>query len=302
MRRAGLVGCLLVALVTRAAGAPDPTRPGKLRVGVTSLAAVDASRGDRALAIELWYPARAAGRDAAPLARRHPLVLIAHGLCGSRLYYDYLATHLVSHGFVVAAVDFPGVTRAACDAGPPSVSPTDLALDLSVVARALHDTAGPFGTWARRVRGRASGLVGNSLGGIAVVEAARTDPSFTAIVGLAPAVTAGAAPALVDLAPRRAWMILGATGDALVGFDQWTRPFFEGLPAPAFLVRFTGGSHSGFSDENPETEPDPRQAQHDATLRYATPFLLRYLAHEKRFARHLRSRDDGLASLTARPR
>lgn len=302
MRRASLAVCLLVALATGAAGARDPARPGKLRVGVTGLVTVDASRGDRSLAIELWYPARAPGRDTAPLARRHPLVLIAHGLCGSRLYYDYLATHLASHGFIVAAVDFPGVTRAACDAGQLSVSVGDLALDLSFVARALHDTGGPFRGWARRVRGDTTGLVGNSLGGIAVVEAARADPSFTAIVGMAPAVNAGVAPSLVDLVPRRAWMILGATGDELVSFEAWTRPFFEGLPPPAFLVRFAGGSHSGFSDENPETEPDPRQAQHDATLRHATPFLAKYLAREKRFARHLRSRDDGLVSLTARPR
>jgi hypothetical protein len=84
---------------------------------------------------------------------------------------------------------------------------------------------------------------------------------------LAPAVNAGSAAPLGELLPRRTWMVMGATGDALVSFTGWTQPFFEALPAPAFLVRFTGGSHTGFSDENPETEPDPRQAQHDAAKR-----------------------------------
>jgi hypothetical protein len=97
-------------------------------------------------------------------------------------------------------------------------------------------------------------------------------------------------------------MIMGATGDATVSFADWTQPFFEGLPAPAFLARFTGGSHTGFSDENPETEPDPRQAQHDVTKRYATPFLIKYLAHKKKFARVLRSSDDGTVALIARPK
>jgi len=69
----------------------------------------------------------------------------------------------------------------------------------------------------------------------------------------------------------------------------------------SFLVRFTGGSHTGFSDENPETEPDPRQAQHDVTKRYATPFLLKYLAHKNKFGRRLRANDDGVAALVARP-
>jgi hypothetical protein len=128
------------------------------------------------------------------------------------------------------------------------------------------------------------------------------DSAFTAIVGLAPAVSAAAAPPLVDLTPRRAWMMMGATGDDLVSFPGWTQPFFEGLPAPAFLVRFTGGSHTGFSDENPETTPDPRQAQHDATKRFATPFLLKYLAHENKFARRLRPSDDGSVALIARPK
>ena len=293
---------LVLVLATSAPAASDLTRPGRLAVGVTTADAVDESRGNRTLQVEVWYPARRAARDAEPVRKRHPLVLIVHGLCGSRLYYDYLATHLASHGFVVAAPDLPGVTRAACDAGPPVLDIAGLALDLSFVARELRDVTGPLGTWARRVRGAATGIIGNSLGGIVVVEAVKQDPSFTAIVGLAPAVGGGAAPPLVGLAPRRAWMVMGATGDDLVSFTNLTQPFFEGLPAPAFLVRFTGGSHTGFSDENPETSPDPRQGQHDATTRYATPFLLRYLARKNAFARRLRPSDDGSVALIARPR
>jgi len=302
MRRRTAAALLVLALGTSARGALDPTRPGRLAVGVTTADAIDESRGNRTLTTEIWYPAKRSGRDVEPVRKRHPLVLIAHGLCGSRLYYDYLAQQLASHGFVVAAPDFVGVTRAACDAGQLVLSIGDLALDLSFVARELHDTAGPLGMWARHVRGAATALVGNSLGGIAVVEAARMDSTFTAIVGLAPAVSAAAAPPLVGLTPRRAWMIMGATGDDLVSFSGWTQPFFEGLPAPAFLVRFTGGSHTGFSDENPEITPDPRQAQHDATTRYATPFLLRYLAHKNTFAHRLRSSDDGIVALIARPK
>ncbi len=301
MRRS-VVALSVLALATSAPAAPDPTRPGKLTVGVTTVDAVDTSRGNRTLPTEIWYPARRAGRDAEPLRRTYPLVLIAHGFCGSRLFYDYLAPHLASYGFVVGAPDFTGVTRAACDAGQVTASIDALPLDLSFVCRELHDATGALGKWAQHVRGIPTGLVGNSLGGIAVVEAARIDSSFPAIVGLAPAVNAASAPSLVDLVPRRAWMMMGATGDDLVSFTGWTQPFFEGLPAPAFLVRFTGGSHTGFSDENPEVAPDPRQAQHDVTKRYATPFLIKYLAHKNKFARRLRSSDDGIAALIARPK
>jgi predicted dienelactone hydrolase len=301
MRRQAMASLLVLALGSGVSGSPDPIEPGRLAVGVTTADAVDPSRGNRQLAIEIWYPAKRSGRDVEPVRRRHPLVLIAHGLCGSRLYYDYLAPHLASHGFVVAAPDFTGATRAACDAGL-VFNIADLSLDLSFVAGELHDAAGPLGGWARHVRGNKTGLVGNSLGGIAVVEAARMNPTFTAIVGMAPAVSAAAAPPLAGLRPRRAWMVMGATGDDLVSFTNFTQPFFEALPAPAFLMRFTGGSHTGFSDENPETDPDPRQAQHDATLRYATPFLLKYLAHKNKFGRRLRPSDDGSVALIARPK
>src|SRR6185436_13554606 len=178
---------------------------------VSTAETVDASRGNRPLVVEIWYPARRAGRDAEALRGRRPLVLIAHGFCGSRLFYDYLATHLTSHGFVVAAPDFTGVTRAACDALQIAASVDDLARDLSFVGRELHDAAGPLGKWARHVRGVRIGLIGNSLGGLAVVEATKLDSSFTVIVGLAPAVNAPLAAPLVDVVPRRAWMVMGAT-------------------------------------------------------------------------------------------
>jgi dienelactone hydrolase len=289
---------ILLTLAPPALAAADLTRAGKLRVGVTTVTAVDTSRGNRSLPTELWYPARRAGRDATPLPRKYPLVIIAHGLCGSRLYYDYLAPHLASWGFVVAAPDLTGFTRADCDAGR-SASFDDLPLDLSFVCRDLHDVAGPLGTWAQHVRGIATALVGNSLGGLAAVHAVEIDPSFTAIVGLAAAAPPTLAAPLADL--HRAWILMGATGDDTVSFTSWTEPFFEQLGPPSFLVRFTGGSHTGFSDENPETEPDPRQAQHDVAKRYATLFLLKYLAQKPKYGRRLRPTDDGVAALIARP-
>jgi alpha-beta hydrolase superfamily lysophospholipase len=300
MRHVAALASILLALVTPALAASDLTRAGKLEVGVTTVTALDTSRGNRALPTEIWYPARRAGRDATPLPRKYPLVIVAHGLCGSRLYYDYLAPHLASWGFIVAAPDFTGFTRADCDAGPPTASFDDLPIDLSFVCRELHDVAGPLGTWAQHVRGIPTALVGNSLGGLAAVGAVRIYASFTAIVGLAAAAPPSLAPELADL--HRAWMMMGATGDDTVRFTQFTEPFFEQLTAPSFLVRFTGGSHTGFSDENPDTEPDPRQAQHDTAKRYATPFLLKYLAQKNKFGRRLRATDDGVAALIARPK
>src|SRR5262249_50098623 len=202
-----------------------------------------------------------AGRDVAPLPRSYPLILMAHGFCGSRLNYEYLTTHLASWGFVVAAPDVTGETSADCDAHPPT-SLGDQPLDLSFVCRDLHDVSGPLGKWAQHVRGLATGLVGHSLGGHAVFEAAKIDSSFTTIVGLPPA-EFGADDELTTLTPRRALMAMGGTADTLVSFTMWTQPFYDALPPPAYLVRITGGTHDGFRDSDSQLTPAALAAQQE---------------------------------------
>jgi predicted dienelactone hydrolase len=297
--RCAAVTFVLLALVS-AAGAADPAKPGRLKIGVTTVDAVDTARENRTLPTEIWYPASEAGRDTEPLPRAFPLILMAHGFCGSRTNYEFLTVHLASHGFVVAAPDFTGVTSAACAAGQVTADIDDLPLDLDFVCRDLHDVTGPLAKFAQRVRGIPTGLVGHSLGGRAVVEATRMFTPFTATIGLAPAVAGPDADGLDELKPRRAWMVMGGTADTLVSFTDWTQPFFDGLPTPSFLVRVTGGTHSGFSDADSRLTPDELTRQQDVTKRYATAFFVKYLARKNQYARRLRTSDDGTIAVTAR--
>jgi len=65
-----IVVFVLVTAVSVAGAAPDPATTGRLKVGVTTVTAVDAARGNRTLPTEIWYPARAAGRETEPFASR----------------------------------------------------------------------------------------------------------------------------------------------------------------------------------------------------------------------------------------
>lgn len=301
MRRAFAL-LVLLAVAARAGAVPlDPAAPGRFAVGVATVEAVDVVR-ERFLTTELWYPASTAGRDAPPLERRSPLVVVSHGFCGSRLNHEYLTTHLASHGFLVAAPDLSGYTAAACAAGPIDTPVDALPQDLSFVGRALHDRTGRLGAWARRVRGVATGIAGHSLGGWAAVQAARIDPLFTTVVGLAPAVQAADADPLAHLTPRRVWMAMGATGDTLVSFTGWTERFFATLPAPAFLVRVAGGSHGGFGDADSRLSANELAVQQAAVTRNATALFLRYVARKPKLARRLKPYDDGTVALTVRLR
>ncbi len=115
----------------------DPFGRGPFPVGVRSGEIVDASRGDRTLQFEVWYPAaapffavdlvtwtqdsfsvvpggpvqrQAAVRDATPRDGTYPLVVYSHPSAGHRRQSSFLCTHLASHGYVVAAVDHAGNT------------------------------------------------------------------------------------------------------------------------------------------------------------------------------------------------
>jgi dienelactone hydrolase len=111
----------------------DPFARGPAPVGVKTISLRDAE--GRPLVTEIWYPAAArhcgedtadatrdeftiaprmprarqnAVRDAVPAPGARPLVLYCHGGYGHRRESSNLCTHLASHGYVVAAADYPG--------------------------------------------------------------------------------------------------------------------------------------------------------------------------------------------------
>jgi dienelactone hydrolase len=275
---------LRVLMLLAVLGATACAADGPFLVDTNTLTLVDATRG-RTIVTEVWHPTGRRGR--------WPLVLVAHGNCGFRTNYEYLSVLLASRGFVVAAPDFPGLNKAACDAngGEPSgyrlVQP---ARDLSILREFLHYRGGAAGDVARLVRGRRTGLVGHSLGGTAVANASIADEDFVAVVALSPLVGTVAADALHDLRLRRAVMVILGTADTLLPPDFIT-PFFDRLSFPSFLVKIVGGTHSGFTDMDAVLAPAQLARQQELTRRYTFAFLARYLGRERRFRRVLTPED-----------
>ncbi len=129
---------------------PELAKRGGLQVGVSTLTATNpeqlstsdfSSLLDRVLTLEVWYPAKKAEnaklttyidqtrsgktfelqgqsyRDAEVIKtdREYPLVVLSHGYTGYRTMMFYLAEHLASHGYVVAALDHTDSTNAEVD-------------------------------------------------------------------------------------------------------------------------------------------------------------------------------------------
>lgn len=107
-----------------------PLLPDSPPVGRASGLVVDATRGDRLLPIECWYPIEATAAttptiyellpgtgfvsagafDAPPAPGRFPLLLFSHGRTGTRIAYTLLCEALAALGCVVISADHPGDT------------------------------------------------------------------------------------------------------------------------------------------------------------------------------------------------
>jgi dienelactone hydrolase len=197
----------------------DPFVRGAAPVGVRTIDLRDAA--GEVFTTEIWYPATAryqsldldaatcdaftpalglpaarqhAVRDAAPAQGSRQLVMYFHGAYGHRRETAHVCTHLASHGYVVAALDFPGDnvrdTVPKQDGTPPAI--TETPVDESarnrprqVVAAldALLRTASKLGFEIRTDR---VGCFGNSMGGNTSLAVNSLDRRFAASFAMCP--------------------------------------------------------------------------------------------------------------------
>ena len=152
-------------------------------IGQTTLTFTDESRS-RKLVTELWFPTNdkpsaeqtvgrdvfklyPAIRDAKPLSKNFPLILLSHGTGGGRRTMAWLATALAKQGYLVAAVDHWGNTF---DNPIPEyfIKFWERPQDLSFVLTSLLKDA----NWSKFVDEKNIGAIGFSLGGYTVISLA----------------------------------------------------------------------------------------------------------------------------------
>jgi dienelactone hydrolase len=197
----------------------DPFSRGPAPVGVKTIELRDAE--GRPLVTEVWYPATAkqrgkdiadatrdeftiaprmprarqnAVRDAAPARGRRPLVLYCHGGYGHRRESSNLCTHLASHGYAVAAADYPGDhiadTMPASLGGNEKIATTPV--DESCKNRARQTVATLDGllaaapTLGLAIDGARIGSTGISMGGFTSLGVSSLDRRFVASFAMCP--------------------------------------------------------------------------------------------------------------------
>lgn len=239
--------------------------------GVTTIPLVDTTRttmpnGDcpgspvRTLVTEVWYPAMDSSldgeRDAvvAESERGFPLIVHAHGLTSTRFELAYVARHLASHGYVVAAPDFP-LSNQDTPCGGSSIDVDNQAIDVIFISKALTspEITAIF-PLASVIDADRIALSGTSLGGMTVILAGNY-PDIDAVAMLAPAACNLFA---LDVLPAGALVkptvILFGTNDGVLPYDLNATPLYEVNADPKYLVSIENGSHVGFGNTAPLLE------------------------------------------------
>lgn len=246
--------------------------PGPYAVGVRTLEMVDTSRpvapnGDypgepeRRMSVDVWYPAMgvtsdATARDAALDARGgpYPLIVFAHGFSSSRVQSTTYTRHLASHGYVVAAPDFP-LTRAGAPGGPNFLDtvnqPADVSFVITEMIAAGADAAGPL---AGAIDPERIGLTGHSGGAFTTLLALYgedADPRIDAAVALS---GSGCFLTEEDVGDTAVPVMLMTGSEDLLIPAEGNRIAYDLANPPRYWVELIGGNHVRFADADVDDE------------------------------------------------
>ena len=243
---------------------------------------------DRPLVLEIWYPATIptgqaeqttyamamsggnpaqpsknfditgkALRNAAPVAKKFPLVVVSHGYPGSRYFLSYLGENLASKGFVVVAIDHTDSVFGAVKPFPSTLlnRASDQLFTIDAVEK-LSRTAGHFLNGV--VDDSRVAIIGYSMGGYGALASAGAGYSKIALAqkiipgGYLENWTAGSASYKSKLRSELKAFVAIAPWGAQPPFNSWDAEGLSGIHIPALVI---AGDQDDVSDYGPGIKP-----------------------------------------------
>ena len=256
----GIGGLLFIGLaVTYLVTMPEPLpqdsasekwlQGGPFVVGHYDFVLVDESRetmanGDaprlsnRTFPTSVWYPENGEGN--------YPLVIHSHGFVSERTDLAYIAELLASHGYVVAAANYP--LTAGGTPGDPNVDDlVNQPSDVTFLIDSLLQLSGSDKPFAGELDPSRIALMGYSLGGITTTLATYhprlRDERVAAAISIA-GPSAGLVSKFYETTDVPFMMIAG-TLDALIDFE-YNAAVIPQRVHNSVLIEIEGGSHLGF--------------------------------------------------------
>lgn len=228
---------LLTAFVHSSTAQPYP-------IGKITPTWIDASRGNRNVPVEVYYPAVTAGTNVAVASGTFPVMVIGHGFSmGVDAYYNF-RDFFVPRGFIIVLVNteigpIPFPDHAAFGA--------DLNFAVNQMQALNNNTSSVF---FGRVKNK-SAIMGHSMGGGCSFLAASTgNPYITTLLGFAPAETNPSAISAASNISIPALLFYGSK-DAVTPPANHVIPMYNNLSSSCkVMVSITDGSHCRFANNN----------------------------------------------------
>ena len=199
----------------------------------------DASRGNREITCEIYYPADTPGDGVSVAAGVFPFVVFGHGFVMDYTAYQNITDVLVQEGYILIYVETEGGFAPVHN---------EFGLDLAYVADHFYNenTSSSWG-FESHVMDRCA-IMGHSMGGGATWLAASTSTSVDCIAGLAPAETNPSAIAAASSVSVPA-IVLSGSGDAVTAPTDNHTPIFESTASACkYFVNIIDGSHCGYAN------------------------------------------------------
>lgn len=246
-------------------------------IGNRTISYVDASRSNRSISTQIYYPGVSAGNNVNVANGQFPVVVIGHGFSMSVNAYQNWWEQLVPLGYIVML--------PTTEVGPiPFPSHPDFGLDIAFVASQMQaantNASSPF---YNAVTDR-TGFMGHSMGGGCSILAAANNPMVDCIVGLAPAETNTSAIAAAANVTAPA-LILWGTEDEVTPEAGHALGIYNGLASECKdYVRIDQGAHCFFANYNIFCATGEmnigtltREEQHQVSYSVAIPWLNYFL-------------------------
>ena len=212
----------------------DPFAAGPHRFEQATIDVNDANRG-RVFPVETWTPIG---------VERPPLVIYSHYSGGHRRAAMFLAAHLASHGYVVAAPDhWEVVTRADL--------PTDRAARIDAIIR---NRVPDIRLLINHFDHDSVGLAGHSFGGWAVLATPEVDDRVGSIVSMGPGGNEDPRPGILPVKLTFRWshpvptLFIAGEDDVPIPLDG-VREIFDRAPEPKRMFVLRRADHQHFLDD-----------------------------------------------------
>ena len=238
------VAAVLGLLVAVIALAPARVEAQPYAIGTTTISFVDASRGGRVIATEIYYPADTGGTGVpvggAP-GLSYPVVCFGHGYQLTVDKYDFVWQGLVPMGYIVA------LPKTGGELFPDHL---EFGKDLAFVIDALRASGDdPASLFYQRVSPGAA-VMGHSMGGGASFLAAKEAPTITAIANFAAAETDPSAIEAASFVSAPA-LVFSGSSDCVTPPASNQVPMYGALTSDCKAhVSITGASHCQFAESS----------------------------------------------------